>query len=154
MTASARTLRVLLLTALAEGCQTHAAACDSDASITQARDAWQARQLHNYQFVWQQQCYCLADARQPIRVTVRNGEIVSATGLGGAAVADDVRANVKTIDALYAFVEPVQCDAADVRVEGVSAGVPAHVYVDPKRGVADDEFDVTISEFVAIDRGR
>ena len=41
------------------------------------------------------------------------------------------------------------CDAAQVRIKASDAGEPTHVYIDPRRSVADDEFDVTVSEFAS-----
>lgn len=145
-----KTVRALLLTTLLGGCQTHAATCDAGAAIARAHDAWRASHVRDYTFVWQQQCFCLADARQPIRVTVRSGDIVAATDVGGTPVSDDVRRGLMTIDALYDVALKSPCDAAQVRVVSADDGVPAHVYLDPKESVADDEFDVTISEFAAI----
>ena len=83
-------------------------------------------------------------------MTVRNGEIVSAADLGGVAVSDDVRHNLKTLDALLSFAIDAQCTSEQVRITGSDAGVPTRIYVDPKRSVADDEFDVSISAFEAL----
>jgi len=143
-------IRVVLLTALAAGCQTHAASCDSDASIAAAQHAWQARHLTDYRFVWQQSCFCLPDAVQPIEVTVQHGEIVSTTDRNGVAVSDDVRKNLMTIDALYRYVDAAQCTADIVQVTAGNGGVPTRIFIDPRRTVADDEFDVTISELIDI----
>ena len=145
-------VRALLLTVLAAGCQTHAASCDSDPAIAAAQSAWQARHLDDYRFTWQQTCFCLPDAVQPIVVTVRHGAIVSATDRSGAAVSDEVRSNLMTITALYRYVDDAQCKAAEVRATASKDGVPEKVHVDPSRSVADDEFDVTISEFDAGNR--
>jgi len=142
-------VRLVLLAALATGCQTHAASCDSDASIAAAQHAWQARHLHDYRFVWQQSCFCLPDAVQPIEVTVQHDEIVAATDRSGVAVSDDVRKNLMTIDALYRHVDAAQCTAEMVRVTAAADGVPTLISIDPRRSVADDEFDVTISELTA-----
>ena len=136
---------------LAAGCQTHAASCISDPAITAAQSAWDARHLDTYRFVWQQTCFCLPDAVQPIMVTVRHGAIVSATDRSGVAVSDDVRANLMTIDALYGYVGAAQCKAQQVRMIASKDGVPEAVHIDPSRSVADDEFDVTFSEMAALD---
>lgn len=145
-------VRAILLTTLVAGCQSHAASRDhdaDDASITAAKNVWQARDLNDYRFVWQQTCFCLPDAVQPIVVTVHNGAIVAATGRDGAAVSDDVRQNLLTLDALYRFVDETQRSADTVRVAASADGIPTKVFIDPRRSVADDEFDVTISEFIA-----
>ncbi len=151
MTHRSRPLRALLLAALAAGCQTHAATCSNDPSIASAEAAWKARHLADYRFVWQQQCFCLVDAVQPIVVTVRHGEIVSATDTKGVAVADEIRTNLMTIDALYRHIDELQCTADEVRfTPSKDSGVPGKVFIDPSRQAADEEFEVNISGFSAI----
>ncbi len=139
----------VLLCAFAAGCQTDAT-CTPDQSIVTAQRAWRAHHHEKYRFVWQQTCFCSPDATQPIIVTVRHDTIVSATDRGGVAVPDNVRANLKTIDALYRHVDSAQCKSATVRITASDTGVPENVYIDPNAGVADDEFSVAISELVAL----
>jgi len=141
---------LLWLAALAGGCQSHAANCAADPTIDAARSAWQTRHLEDYRFVWQQSCFCLPDAVQPIVVTVRHGEIVSATDRSGAPVSDEVRANLMTIAALYRYVDAAQCKADEIRVSATPDGVPNAVFVDRSRSIADEEFSVIISDFVAL----
>ena len=150
MTIRPRAVRTLLIAALSTGCQTHAAACRSDPTIAAARTAWQARHLDDYRFVWQQTCFCLPDAVQPIVVTVRHDAIVSATDRSGVAVSEDVRKSLMTIDALYRYVKDAQCKTGEVRLSASKDGVPDTIHVDPSPSIADDEFDVRVSEFGAI----
>jgi hypothetical protein len=138
--------RVALVSALAAGCQTHAASCPDDPTVSSARASWTARHIADYRFVWQQSCFCAPDATQPVTVTVRHGEIVSATDRSGAAVSDEIRKNVMTIDALYQHADAARCTAAEVRVVARD-GVPTSVFIDPNRRAADEEFRVTISDF-------
>lgn len=152
MTMRSHILRTLLIAALSSGCQTHAASCGSDPTIAAAQAAWQARHLEDYRFVWQQTCFCLPDAVQPIVVTVRHGAIVSATTLGGVDVSDDVRKDLMTIDALYQYVRDAQCKTGQVRLTASKDGVPETIHIDPRVSVADDEFDVRLSEFSAMAR--
>ena len=147
MTVIVRSIQALLLGALASGCQTHAATCNDDPSIATAESAWKARHLSDYRFVWQQQCFCLVDAVQPMVVTVRQGQIVSATDANGVAISDEIRANVLTIDALYQRVDEMHCTADEVRFTASKDGVPEKVFIDPSRQAADEEFEVNISEF-------
>lgn len=144
-----RSIQALLLTALAAGCQTHAATCP-DPSIASAEAAWKARHIVDYLFVWQQQCFCLVEAVQPMVVTVRHGEIVSVADIRGNAVPDEIRANLMTIDALYRHVGELQCTADEVRFTSSKDGVPEKVFIDPSRQAADEEFEVNISEFAPI----
>jgi len=136
----------VLTSALACGCQTDAA-CKTDPEFETARAAWKAVHPSDYRFVWQQSCFCLPEAVQPIVVTVRHGEIVSATNRDGVPVSQEVRENVQTIDALYQRIADAQCHAEEVRFKANERGVPDSIYIDPRHLVADDEYGVTISEF-------
>ena len=138
--------RIALLIALAAGCQSRAA-CPDDPAIQAARAAWNARHVTDYRFVWQESCFCVPEAAQPIVVTVRGGEIVAATDRNGAPVSADLRANLLTIDALYRRAATAHCTAAVVRVVAGADGVPASVFIDPSLQAADDEFRVAITEF-------
>ena len=141
--------RIALWVALSAGCQTRAA-CPDDPAISAARNAWAARHLADYRFVWQESCFCVPEAVQPIVVTVRGGEIVAATDRNGRAISTEVRENLLTIDALYRRAAAAQCTAAVVRVVAGTDGVPASVFIDPSLQAADDEFRVTISEFSTV----
>jgi hypothetical protein len=147
MRRGARAVQALLFAAVAAGCQTHAATCADHPEIAAAEAAWKARHLSDYRFVWQQQCFCLVDAVQPIVVTVRHGEIVSATDAKGVAVSDDIRANVLTLDALYRRIDEMRCKSDEVRFTSSKDGVPEKVFIDPSRQAADEEFEVNISGF-------
>lgn len=153
MTPTLRVIQTLLLAALAGGCQSQAATCNGDPAIARAHGEWKARHLSDYRFTWQQQCFCLVDAVQPMVVTVRHGEIVSATDLKGVVVADDLRANLLTIDALYERIDQMQCKADEIRFTTSGGGVPLKVFIDPSRQAADEEFEVNVSEFAALAPG-
>jgi hypothetical protein len=141
--------RIALIVAMTAGCQTRAAQCPDDPALAAGRAAWTARHLTDYRFVWQQSCFCVPDATQPIIVTVRHGEIVSATNRNDGAITDDIRKNLMTIDALYRHAADAQCTAAEMKVVAGADGVPSSVFIDPNRLAADEEFRVTISEFSA-----
>lgn len=141
------TCAVLVSTSV-PGCSSATVAqCAADTTVEDAAQLWYARHLESYQFTWQQQCYCLPEAVQPIRITVRGGTIVSANTLEGVPVDDEVRSGLMTIDALYQRVLSAVADAARLQFACESAGVPSRVFIDPNTRVADDEFRVTISEF-------
>jgi hypothetical protein len=121
--------------------------CRTDEPAADALQIWQHQNVRDYQFVWQRTCFCLPEAVQPIRITVRDGVIATATDLSGAPVDDSVRQGLLTIDALYKRVLDGERTGAKVRFECAGAGVPRQIYVDPNARVADDEFRVTITQF-------
>ena len=126
------------------------AECATDESPSAAQSRWQSHHPIEYQFIWQQQCFCLPEAVQPIRVTVRGGAITAAADLTGSPVSDDIRKGLITIDALYERIRSGERAGATVRFDCAGAGIPKHVFIDPDASVADDEFDVTISEFAVL----
>jgi Family of unknown function (DUF6174) len=140
-----------LLTGVAFGCASITTTrCTAATSPSAAQTLWQSQHLSDYEFVWQQTCFCPPEAVQPIRVTVRGGVITSAADLAGKPVSDDLRADLMTIDALYRHILDDTHTRAEVRFACAGAGIPEQVYIDRKANVADDEFRVTISEFVPL----
>jgi len=135
---------------LLAGCASGAANAPAAGAIATAQRTWLAGRPTDYRFVWQQTCFCLPEAVQPIRITVQGDAITSATGTDGNAVSADVKSGLKTIDALYAYVLAKQNAGAEVRLESDARGVPEQVYVDPNPHVADDELRVTVSAFEAL----
>ena len=134
----------------AGGCAGTAANEPAAAEPARAQQLWLGGRPDDYRFVWQQRCFCLPEATQPIRVTVTGETITAATDLHGAAVSEDVQSGLKSIDALYAYALAQQRNGAEVRVTSDDRGVPAEVFVDPDPRVADDELRVTVSAFEAL----
>ena len=141
----------MLLTRSALGCGgLPVAECAADERPADAQSRWQMYHPTDYQFIWQQQCFCLPDAVQPIRVTVNDGTITGATDLTGKPVSGDIRKALMSIDALYEYIRNGERAGAKVDFQCTGTGIPARVFIDPDAGVADDEFDVTISEFAVL----
>jgi hypothetical protein len=135
---------------LLAGCASSAVDAPGADTVATAQRAWLAGRPANYRFVWQQTCFCLPEAVQPIRITVHGDAITSATDANGNAVSADVKSGLKTIDALYAYALAKQRAGAEVRVVGDARGIPEQVFVDPNPRVADDELRVTVSAFEAL----
>jgi Family of unknown function (DUF6174) len=146
----ARALCWLTLALAAAGCAGSAASEPATADVAAAQRLWLATRPVDYRFVWQQTCFCLPEAMQPIRVTVHEQTITAATDSNGTAVSENVRRGLKSIDALYAYVRKRQLQGADVRVSSDARGVPTQIFVDPNPRVADDELSVTISGYAAL----
>jgi len=138
----------VLLVSYAAGCAGIAPEeCTANESAADALRIWQDHHPRDYQFVWQRTCFCPPEAVQPIRVTVRNDAIVSATDLAGAPVSDAVARGLSTIDGLYQRVLDGQNAGAKVRFDCAGAGIPREIYIDPNARRADDEFSVMITQF-------
>jgi hypothetical protein len=135
---------------LLAGCASSAADAPAADAVATAQRAWLAGRPADYRFVWQQTCFCLPEAVQPIRITVHGDAITSATDKDGHAVSADVQRGLKTIDALYAYAQAKQQAGAEVRVVCDPRGIPTEVFVDPNPRVADDERRITVSAFEAL----
>jgi len=138
-----------LLLLCAGGCVGTAANEAAATDPAAAQRLWLAERPADYRFVWQQRCFCLPEAVQPIRITVHGETITAATDLQGTAVSADVESGLKSIDALYAYALAQQHNGAEVRVTSDARGVPTQIFVDPNPRVADDELRVTVSAFEA-----
>src|SRR5262245_65221563 len=102
--------------------------CGADETAADAQRIWRQQHIGNYAFVWQRTCFCLPEAVQPIRITVRGGLITEASDLSGKPIDDSIRQGLLTIDALYERVLHSEQSAAKVRFECAGAGVPRQIY--------------------------
>ncbi|EDM48116.1 DUF6174 domain-containing protein [Marinobacter algicola] len=121
-------------------------------TLEQAETLWAGHAMDGYQVTVQQTCFCPADLRQPIRVSVSAGEIVKLEGLEqplqNRNLLDDQRL---TVEGLLQFIEqssarnPHRLEVAyDPRY-----GFPRHILYDGHKMIADDEFRYELSDFRA-----
>lgn len=141
------------------GCGTSVPEADADSARppkpetrTQAEALWAGHAINRYQITVQQTCFCPADLRQPIRVSVSAGAIVKVEGLEqplqNRNLLDDQRL---TIDGLFQFIgQSAAKDPHRLEVEyDARYGFPRHILYDGREMIADDEFQYELSDFRA-----
>jgi hypothetical protein len=110
-------------------------------SAAAAIDTWTAAGIENYSFRWERSCFCpLTD----VRITVRDGAVVSAEG-------DLFSAEAPTIVTLIEEVARAEREATgEHAVEWGPYGLPAHASIDWIVNAIDDESGWTITEFAIL----
>ncbi|MFT7338195.1 MAG: hypothetical protein ACI92B_001525 [Marinobacter maritimus] len=148
-------LPAVLLGLVLAGCGTvvsGASAKNTLETLDQAQALWSDKGVVNYQVTVQQTCFCPADLRQPMRVTVDDGKLVDVRGLE-QPIQDESRLDASrlTIAGLFAFIE--QSEQREVHKLNVDYdprfGFPRRIDYDGHEMIADDEYQYELSDFQA-----
>ena len=133
------------------GLVTILAACGeplAESQVSNPRNLWEQQQLHNYQFVVQQQCFCLRDYTRPMQVTVNNNKIVSAVFIDDQLpVGADILKDLRSIDQWFRYLDAQKGNAYhqfSVQYHATQ-GYPTKIIIDKDERIADDTLDVTLS---------
>lgn len=118
-------------------------------SLVRARARWNANGAADYEYVLRQNCYCVLGG-QPVRVTVRRGQVTQAILLStGQPVPDDLRAGFPAVDQLFDLLE----DAINQRAHNIRVtyddelGFPADFFIDYSEQIADEERGYVASDY-------
>jgi len=112
--------------------------------LAAARDRWGFHGYDDYKFTISRSCFCPPEVTGPFLVTVRDGDVVSATRAGQplapSVTVPSVEHVFDEIGAAYA------AGAASVRVSyDGTTGHPVEVWIDLDEMMADEEMGYTIS---------
>jgi hypothetical protein len=109
--------------------------------LVSARARWNAQGSSNYEFVVRQLCYCIFGG-QSVKVTVRQGAVVSAVKLGdGQALPSEYFDGFATVEQMFDMID----DAISDRAHSIRAtydatfGFPTDFFIDYREQVADEE---------------
>ena len=132
-----------LAVALTLGCSITEPSGRSTESIelTRNRQLWASAKLHDYEFDYRRSCYCAAETREPVHITVRGDVIVSVIRLRDGAPAIDRFVSWPRVDELFADVER-QLEQGAARIDVVydpTYGFPRSIIVDVLLMAVDDE---------------
>jgi hypothetical protein len=110
-------------------------------ALAQARQRWASRGFDDYTFETRHGCFCPPEITGPVRITVRQGTILSVTLLEtGALLPPADLVHWYTIEQLFARIPATaqQDGVADVGVVYDQAlGYPASIRVTPDEGILD-----------------
>jgi hypothetical protein len=112
--------------------------------FVQARQRWQAQNLHTYAFTFQRTCFC-ANVH-PLFVVVLSDTVAGVFDLSTGSYVDTQLG--ETVDGLFTFVQnAITQHARLIRVEYDAAkGFPAEIDYDGSAQTADDEISFRISD--------
>jgi hypothetical protein len=126
-------LRNLLLPALLltlAGCAERQPPADPPAGTAQARAAWEARQVRDYRFDFERQCFCVREAVEPVTVEVRSGSVHQVRSRAtGEVMPHNEAIPWYTIDELLRQVEEAEREGQEVRVEYHPDGYPVEIEI-------------------------
>ena len=144
-------LAAVLVTSAATGCDDPVAPEVTD--LARAMDRWEARGPRDYSFDYQVSCFCPLPEVQPLRIEVRDSEVVRALPAGSDEGLDDKALDeIPTIDDLFEWI----LDAIDGEADRIDAtyddrlGYPHDVYIDRIKQAIDDELSFEVSNFQAL----
>ena len=113
--------------------------------LTAARRRWAAWGPASYDLTVSRSCECLTGTGGPFIVRVRNGTVESITYVATGEPVPWASAAVPTVPGLFEIIAGALRDDPDRFSASYDpeTGYPTHISVDPREGVADDEFGWT-----------
>jgi hypothetical protein len=119
-------------------------------SLAEARARWAAAGLQDYEYTFSLQCFCVPDYVQPVRIVVREGQVVSRTYASGGQAPDQPFAQYDTVEKLFARIEQAFLSgAARIHAEyDPVLGYPRNFYIDQSEMIADEEIGGMLRDFV------
>lgn len=134
------------LVLLGAGCSPTSGGLDAEAAkLRAARERWASSRPTAYSFTVHPVCFC---APGTIRVTVAGGVATSRVFVEtGQPVPENLFTELGTVDAMLGTVDDaIARDAVSLDAEYDSRGVPAHVRIDYRANVIDEEFGWEVTE--------
>ena len=124
----------------------------AQAELDKHQALWEAGRADDYSFVLAPICFCPQELLDPVRITVVNGNVVSATYVdSGKAPEHDGFGRYVTIDALFDTIqEGIDRNAAAVTVSyHPTIGYPTDAGIDYDARIADEEYAFTASGYAS-----
>ena len=119
-------------------------------SLDNARAAWAASGISNYDFTITRQCFCLETWIGPFAVRVRDGVSVVTRVSDGSEVEPMILEQLPlSAEELFAFAEERQEQASFRVTYDQATGLPLSIWSDPIPEAADDELGIEVRDFTA-----
>lgn len=152
-----RPLLLIMLVLILAGCGTRLseAAADNPAAavpqtLAQAQALWGANGASRYRVTVTRTCFCPPDVRQPIRVSVVEGEVIHLEGLEQPLHQPERLDTARlTVTGLFRFIEQAKKrNPHKLEVDyDASYGYPRRIDYDGHQMIADDEFRYELTDF-------
>jgi Family of unknown function (DUF6174) len=121
-------------------------------ALQQAQQQWQAQELDSYSYTLALSCFCVDDLRQPVVISVTDGEMASIIKVeGGEPAAAEFFADYNTVEKLFALIQKAIDEGADevTITYDATLGYPTDIKVDTSFQMADEELYLTMSDLQA-----
>ncbi|GBF80285.1 lipoprotein [Aphanothece sacrum FPU1] len=119
--------------------------------LAKNRQLWRLQNINNYQFTYQQQCFCVAPGNIPLKVAVKNDKITQVVDLKTNQTIPNL-GFPKTIDQLFQILEKaIQSKADEISVTYDSTlGYPTKIAIDYQKILADEETNYLAKDLIKI----
>ncbi|MDJ0844185.1 DUF6174 domain-containing protein [Crocosphaera sp.] len=109
------------------------------------RQLWRSQRLKNYQYIYQQQCFCVPPSNTPLKVSVKNDKITEVVDLNNNQIIADLTFP-KSIDELFNIIkDAIQRNADEILITyDQTLGYPTRVAIDYQKILADEEVTYTV----------
>ncbi|MEH2118832.1 DUF6174 domain-containing protein [Nostoc sp.] len=114
---------------------------------------WNRQKISNYDYTLSNSCFCIADARGPVVIKVRNGQTISVTSVAtGKPVNPEFFQSYNTIPKLFDVIQDaINRKAFSLNVRyNPQYGFPIQIDIDYNSQIADEEKYLTIENFKVI----
>ena len=135
---------------VASGCSVLGIDSDLESQLKDERRAWLSQGLTDYSYEFQRSCFC-GEVR-PVIITVRNDEVTSVVIKETGEPVTQYPQGYMTITDLYDYlIESAERDPHRMSVNfDASRRIPVLASIDFEQNTADDEFVLTLSNFIVI----
>jgi hypothetical protein len=135
------------LFACVTGCSITSATARSDAALELARNRqrWASAGIHDYEFDFQRNCFCLSEATEPVHIVVRQDVISSVVRKSDGQPASTSVSVWPRVDELFADVQQrleQRIERLDVQYDP-TYGYPRSIVADIALMSVDDEYSLT-----------
>ncbi|MDZ8187585.1 MAG: DUF6174 domain-containing protein [Nostoc sp. ChiSLP02] len=118
------------------------------------RRLWNQKNISNYRYTFSNSCFCIPDARGPVVIEVRNGQIKSVTSVetGQKVPNPEYFDRYNTIPKLFNVIQDaINRRAASLDIDyNAKLGYPTEINVDYNIQIADEEIYLKIENFQKI----
>lgn len=115
--------------------------------LQENRQLWRSQQIKNYQYIYQQQCFCTPPSNIPLKVSIKNDKITQVVNLNNDQLITDLTFP-KTINELFHIIkDAIQRNADEILITyDTTLGYPTHVAIDYQKILADEEITYTVKD--------
>lgn len=117
------------------------------------RRLWSSKNIYNYRYTLSNSCFCLAEARGPVVIEVRNGQTTSITAVNPEQpINPQFFQKYSTIPKLFNVIQDaIKRQAFSLNISyDHQLGYPTQISIDYNSQIADEELFLTIENFEVI----
>lgn len=126
-------------------------ACAARNAMEESQQKWASQKVAHYKYDLTIGCFCPWRDLMPLKVEVKDGQIVSLTDKTGQPTPPnfaDTFNNAATVDGLFKILDSALGRAQEVRVVYDDVyGYPKSIHVDYAKNATDDEIEYTVENF-------